>query len=81
MVKLVKELSKTQEVFIIGGAMLYHSMLDYYDRVYVTHVDTSDPEAEVFFPDLNKAGFKVTAETSVQEEGEYKFRIVTYEKN
>lgn len=81
MVKLVKELSKTQEVFIIGGAMLYHSMLDYYDRVYVTHVDASDPEAEVFFPDLNKAGFKVKSETSLQEEGNYKFKMVTYEKN
>lgn len=81
MIKLLKEISKTQEVFVIGGAMLYKSMLPYYDRVYVTHVDAADPEAEVFFPDLNKAGFKVTAETSIQEEDEYKFRMVTYEKN
>ena len=79
-VRLIKELSKTQEVFILGGAMLYKSMLPYYDRVYVTHVDAVDPEAEVFFPDLNKAGFKVTSQTSIQEEGEYKFRMVTYEK-
>lgn len=80
MVRLVKELSKTQEVFIIGGAMLYKSMLPYYDRVYVTHVDALDPEATVFFPNLAEAGFKVKSETSTQEEGNYKFKMVTYER-
>jgi dihydrofolate reductase len=80
MIKLLKELSKTQEVFVIGGAYLYSTTIKYVDRVYVTHVDAVDPEAEVFFPDLNKAGFKVTAKTSIQEEGEYKFRMVTYER-
>ena len=53
MVRLIKELSKTQEVFIIGGAMLYKSMLPYYDRVYVTKVD-ADGQAEVFFPNLSQ---------------------------
>ena len=52
-VKLVKEISKTTNVFVIGGAMLYKSMLPYYDEVYVNKVD-ADGEAEVFFPDLDK---------------------------
>ena len=80
-VKLIKELSKTQEVFVIGGAMLYKSMLPYYDRVYVTHVDAADPEAEVFFPDLDKADFKVVEESTNQEENGFNFRFVTYNKN
>ena len=50
-VRLVKELSKTTDVYVIGGAMLYQSMLPYYDKVYVNRVD-ADGEAEVFFPNL-----------------------------
>ena len=80
MLHFAQIMSKEYDIFVIGGGYFYNSMLPYYDRVYVTHVDAVDPEAEVFFPDLNKAGFKVIAETSVQEEGEYKFRMVTYER-
>ena len=38
LVKLLQELSKTQDVFVIGGAMLYKSLLPYYDEVLVTKV-------------------------------------------
>ena len=80
MLNFAQIMAKEYDIFVIGGGCFYMSMCPYYDRVYVTHVDAVDPEATVFFPDLNKAGFKVTAETSVQEEGEYNFRMVTYEK-
>jgi dihydrofolate reductase len=53
LVKLIKELAKTKPVFIIGGAMLYQSMLPYYDKVYVNKID-ADGNAEVFFPDLDE---------------------------
>lgn len=52
-VKLVKELAKTQAVFVIGGGMLYKSMLPYYDEVLVTKVD-ADGGAEIFFPNLDE---------------------------
>lgn len=77
-VRLLKELSKTQEVFVIGGAMVYRSMLPYYDRVYVTHVDAADSEATAFFPNLDKEGFTVVEETEVKEEDRLKFKFVTY---
>lgn len=79
-VRLIKELSKTQEVIIIGGGYFYRSMLPYYDRVYITHVDALDPEATVFFPNLVEAGFIIKSETSTQEEGNYKFKMVIYER-
>lgn len=52
-VRLVTEISKTTNVYVIGGAMLYKSMLPYYDEVLVTKVD-ADGEAEVFFPNLDE---------------------------
>lgn len=52
-IRLVKELSKTKNIFVIGGAMLYRSMLPHYDKVYVNKVE-ADGEAEVFFPNLDE---------------------------
>ena len=76
-VKLVKELAKTKNVYVIGGAMLYKSMLPYYDQVYVTKVD-ADGEAEVFFQNLdNEADF---IQSTIQEtfDGDYFVRFTKY---
>ena len=81
MVRLVKELSKTQEVFIIGGAMLYKSMLPYYDRIYVTHVDVADPEATAFFPNLHNENFEVAYESQPQTENNLIFKFCTFVKS
>ena len=77
-VKLVKELSKTQDVFVIGGAMLYRSMLPYYDEVYVNHV-YADGEATVFFPDLeNNPDFTVLYADEPVQDGDYETQLVVY---
>ena len=76
-VKLVQELAKTKPVFVIGGAMLYESMMPYYDKVYVTKV-LADGEAEVFFPNLDEVGFEGRQVGEVTEDGEYKISFWTY---
>ncbi len=77
-VHLVKEISKTTNVFVIGGAMLYHSMLPYYDKVYVNKVD-ADGEAEVFFPNLDEQSDYVIKQIlpEVEDEG-YKTKLYSY---
>jgi len=37
-------------MFIFGGATIYEQALPYTDRLYLTVVDASDPEADTFFP-------------------------------
>lgn len=76
-IKLVKELAKTKSVFVIGGAMLYESMMPYYDKVYVTKV-LADGEAEVFFPNLDEANFEGRQVGDTTEDGEYKISFWTY---
>ena len=77
-VKLVQEISKTTNVYVIGGAMLYESMLPYYDMVYVNKVD-ADGEAEVFFPNLDECKtmevWQILPE--VEDEG-YKTQLWSY---
>lgn len=45
-----------KEIWIIGGAMFYRTMLPYCDRAYVTKVDKAVDDADAFFPDLSKDG-------------------------
>lgn len=79
-VKLVKELSKTTNVFVIGGAMLYKSMVPYYDSVFVNKV-AADGEAEVFFPNLDEnPDYKIQWKSDVVQDGEYQTQLVEYIK-
>ncbi len=78
--KLVKELSKTQTVWIIGGARMYNSFLPYYDLVLVTKVD-ADGEGTVFFPNLDKnPDFELTWTSESWQDGEYTLTFNTYER-
>lgn len=54
LLNFVKILSKEYDVFICGGASVYKLFLPYYDEVLVTYVDAIDPDATVFFPNLNE---------------------------
>ncbi|HQC54217.1 MAG TPA: dihydrofolate reductase [Clostridia bacterium] len=54
--ELFYELKKynTDDIFIIGGAMFYRTMLDYCESAYVTKVDATCDDATVFFPNLDE---------------------------
>lgn len=80
-VRLVKELAKTQNVWVIGGAMLYQSMLPYYDKVYVNKV-YADGKAEVFFPNLDVSEVMRLHQVlpAIEDEG-YKTQLCVYTKN
>lgn len=77
-VKLVKEIAKTQNVYVIGGAMLYNSMLPYYNDVYVNKV-YANGDAEVCFPNLDEdSNFKVLYADETIEDGDFKTQLVIY---
>ena len=42
-----------EEVFIIGGAYVYHQTLPLADRLYLTIVDDEPEDADAFFPEIN----------------------------
>lgn len=79
-VKLVKELAKTKNVYVIGGAMLYKSMLPYYDEVLVTKVD-ADGGAEVFFPNLDEhPDWEYCEVSEIIRDGNYNIRFWKYKR-
>jgi dihydrofolate reductase len=78
-VALVKELAKTTNVYVIGGAMLYQSMLPYYDEVFVNKVD-ADGGAEVFFPNLDNCPELIAHALPVIDDEGYKTQLYIYRK-
>lgn len=71
----------SEDVFIIGGAMMYHTMLPYCDKVYLTKVD-SDGGAEVFFDNLDELpNWKMTECSEPQEDNGYTIRFTLYKNS
>jgi len=42
-----------KEIFIIGGASVYEEALTFADKMYLTFVHSTFPDADVHFPDVN----------------------------
>ncbi len=79
--KLLEEIKKypKDEVYLIGGARLYKTLLPYCEKVLVTKVD-ADGGAEVFFDNLDeKENFKCVYESETLETNGYKIKFTTYE--
>lgn len=65
-------------VFVIGGAMLYKTLLPYCSEVLVTKVDAVGG-ADVFFENIDKnENFKLVYESKPVETNGYSIRFTTY---
>ncbi len=45
-------LAQNEEVFIIGGEEIFKQSMDLADRLYITHINAIDKEADTFFPEI-----------------------------
>ena len=76
--KLIKEYSLKEDVYIIGGASIYNQTLSYVDKVLLTKVD-ADGGAEVFFHNLDEdSNFECVDEGEVVKDNGYDIRFTTY---
>lgn len=78
--KLFEELKKypSEDVFVIGGAMFYHTMLPYVDSVIVTKVD-ADGNADVFFDNLdNDSNWELVYSSEPMDDNGYTIRFTEY---
>lgn len=83
----MKELKQTlknypqEEIFVIGGAMFYKTMLPYCSEVFVTKVD-ADGEAEVFYENLDqKKEWSCVYESENIETNGYSIKFTTYKNS
>lgn len=59
-----------EKCFIIGGAKTYERTLDSADKLYITHVHTSVPDADAFFPAIDPAIWRKESETPLETDPE-----------
>lgn len=59
---------KGEEVFIIGGAMLYAEALNIADRLCLTHIEATPDKADAFFPNIDSKIWKVEKEETFQKD-------------
>lgn len=71
-----------EEVFIIGGGMIYELSKSLWDRMYITEVDIEVPDAEIFFPEMDYSEWELTSEDphSQDEKNEYDYNFKIYDK-
>lgn len=74
----IKEYSKDDIVFVIGGASIYRQTLPYVDVVYLTKVNAIGG-AEVFFVNLDEhPDFELIKESEPEMDGNLEIKFTTY---
>ena len=76
------EAAGCDKCFVIGGASVYRAALPDMDRLYITHVHTTVPEADTFFPEIDPCVWKreSTSPTIKDAETGVEYEFVAYKK-
>ena len=71
-----------EKVFIIGGAGLYREALPLADRLYITEVHTVIPDADSFFPKINRTSYREISRSELLKDDNtgLEFEFVEYIK-
>lgn len=69
-----------EQVFIIGGASVYAEALPVADRLCLTHLDATPPEADVFFPEYDPREWRCVSSESheADEKNEVAYTFADY---
>lgn len=79
--KMIKSSLEKDDVYIIGGASIYHQMLPYCNEVLLTKV-FANGHAEVFFDNLDEnKDYELIEESPVEEDNGYQIQFTTYRNN
>ena len=70
----------SEEAFVIGGGMVYKQAMEFADKLYITHIHHSWPDADTFFPEIDPAVWKqISAERhSADENNPYDYTFAEY---
>ena len=80
--ELVSKVGADEEAFVIGGGMVYRQMIPLCDKLYITHIHHSWPDADTFFPEIDSAIWKqISAERhEADENNPYDYTFAEYVK-
>ena len=78
--EMVAQVNPDEEAFVIGGGMVYRQMMERADKLYITHIHHSWPDADTFFPEIDPAIWKqISSERhSADENNPYDYTFAEY---
>ncbi|MFC1638349.1 dihydrofolate reductase [Patescibacteria group bacterium] len=62
-----------EEVFVIGGGIVYNLSLPFADKLYITLVDDAPGDADTFFPDYSEFNQEISREDHQEGDLRYSF--------
>ena len=78
--ELLQKAEEYPELMIIGGAMVYHQMLEYSDKLILTEIN-DEKEADVYFPDFDKNEWdSIVVGENTEQDISYKHLVYTRKK-
>ena len=75
------KLSGEKEVYFIGGSQIYCQVLPYATMLYLTRVHASFPEADTFFPKIDRTKWMKRCEEAHSSDEKNKYSFTFYEYN
>ena len=75
------KLSGDREVYVIGGSQIYCQALSYASKLYITRVHANFPEADTFFPEIDRTRWIQRSEETHPADEKNKFSFTFYEYN
>ena len=78
--EMVAKVHPDEEAFVIGGGMVYKQAMEFADKLYITHIHHSWPDADTFFPEIDPKVWKqLSAERhSADENNPYDYTFAEY---
>lgn len=79
--KLKKYIDSDEENFVIGGATIYKLLMQYTNKMYVTHIN-QDFEGDVYFPEISENDWKIIEKEKglKDEKNPFDYEYITYER-
>ncbi|MFL9837246.1 dihydrofolate reductase [Flavobacterium sp. ST-75] len=79
----IKACPQDEEVFVIGGGEIYKQSLPFADKIELTRVHGTTPEADAFFPEIDPNKWELTEKVYHPKDDKHKFDFTfeTFVKN
>ena len=80
--KVLKEYKNSEEeIFVIGGGIIYKLALPFADKLYITLVEDSPVDADTFFPDYSEFNKEISRKDFEENGLKYSFLELTRSSN
>jgi dihydrofolate reductase len=77
---LMAQVTDPDNTYVVGGAMVYNTMIGQCDKAYVTKIDAEYP-ADCWFPNLDEdPDWEITADSDELTYFDLSYRFVKYER-